>query len=82
LNRYGAIENFPPTLLGNRRDQAFLFKNLATLKTDAKLFRNVSELRWHGPASGFAKWTERMEAPRLLERAFKAQKALRCRVAS
>jgi 5'-3' exonuclease len=82
LNRYGAIENFPPTLLGNRRDQAFLFKNLATLKTDAKLFRNVSELRWHGPASGFAKWTERMEAPRLLERAFKAQKALRSRVAS
>jgi 5'-3' exonuclease len=82
LNRYGAIENFPPTLLGNRRDQAFLFKNLATLKTDAKLFRNVSELRWQGPASGFAKWTERMEAPRLLERAFKAQKALRSRVAS
>jgi 5'-3' exonuclease len=82
LNRYGAIENFPPTLLGNRRDQALLFKNLATLKTDAKLFRNVGELRWRGPASGFAKWTERMEAPRLLERAFKAQKALRSRVAS
>jgi 5'-3' exonuclease len=81
LNRYGAIENFPPALLGNRRDQALLFKNLATLKTDAKLFRNVGELRWQGPTSAFAKWTERMETPRLLERSLKAQKALRNRVA-
>jgi 5'-3' exonuclease len=76
LNRYGAIENFPPTLLGNRRDQALLFKKLATLKTDAKLFRSVGELRWQGPTAAFAKWTERMETPRLLERALKAQKAL------
>ena len=77
LNRYGAIEDFPPTLLGNRRDQALLFKNLATLKTDAKLFRNVGELRWQGPSSGFAKWTQRMETPRLLERALKAERVLR-----
>ena len=76
LNRYGAIENFPPTLLGNRRDQALLFKNLATLKTDAKLFRSVGELRWQGPAAAFAKWTERMETPRLLERALKAKTGL------
>ena len=82
LNRYGAIEDFPPTLLGSRRDQALLFKNLATLKTDAKLFRNVGELRWQGPTSAFTKWTERMETPRLLERSLKAQKALRSRVAS
>jgi 5'-3' exonuclease len=77
LNRYGAIEVFPPTLLGSRRDQALLFKNLATLRTDAKLFRNVSELRWQGPTSAFAKWTERMETPRLLDRALKAQTASR-----
>jgi len=77
LNRYGAIENFPPALLGNRRDRALLFKNLATLKTDAKLFRNVGELRWHGPTNAFAKWAERMETPRLLERALQAQRALR-----
>jgi 5'-3' exonuclease len=82
LNRYGAIEDFPPTLLGSRRDQALLFKNLATLKTDAKLFRNIGELRWQGPTSAFAKWTERMETPRLLERSLKAQKASRSRVAS
>jgi 5'-3' exonuclease len=82
LNRYGAIENFPPALLGNRLDQALLFKNLATLKTDAKLFRNVGELRWQGPTSAFAKWTERIETPRMLERSLKAQKALRSPAAS
>ena len=73
LNRYGPIETVPPALLGNRRDQALLFKNLATLRTDAKLFRNVGELRWRGPTSAFAKWTERIETPRLLERALKVQ---------
>ncbi len=77
LNRYGAIENFPPTLLGNRRGQALLFKDLATLRTDAKLFRNAGELRWRGPTSAFAEWAERMETPRLLDRALKAQQALR-----
>ena len=76
LNRYGAIEDFPATVLGNRREQALLFKNLATLKTDAKLFRNVGELRWQGPMAAFAKWTERMETPRLLERALKAKAGL------
>src|SRR5881296_1560862 len=34
LNRYGAIENFPPDILGERRDLALLFKELATLRTD------------------------------------------------
>jgi 5'-3' exonuclease len=81
LNRYGAIEDFPPELLGNRLDQALLFKNLATLRTDAKLFRNVGELRWQGPTSAFAKWTERIETPRLLERALEAQSALGSQVA-
>jgi 5'-3' exonuclease len=68
LNRYGAIEAFPPTVLGEQRDLALLFKNLATLKTDAPLFRDVDELRWRGPTDAFAAWTERMESPRLLER--------------
>jgi 5'-3' exonuclease len=76
LNRYGPIETFPPTLLGERRDLALLFKDLATLRTDAALFRDVEELRWHGPTSAFASWTERMEAPRLLGRSLKLQTAL------
>jgi 5'-3' exonuclease len=76
LNKHGRIEDFPPALLGGRRDLALLFKDLATLRTDAPLFRDVDELRWHGPTSAFAEWTERMEAPRLLERCLSAQKAL------
>jgi len=76
LNRYGAIEAFPPDVLGDRRDAALLFKKLATLRTDAPLFRNVDELRWRGPTNEFASWAERMEAPRLVDRARKAQTAL------
>jgi len=76
LNRYGAMEAFPPTVLGDRRDLALLFKRLATLRTDAPLFRNVDELRWRGPTDVFAAWTERMGAPRLLERSLSAKKAL------
>ena len=76
LNRHGAIENFPPTLLGERRDLALLFKDLATLRTDAPLFRDVDELRWRGPTAAFAAYAGRMKAPRLLERALKAESAL------
>jgi 5'-3' exonuclease len=76
LNRYGAIEEFPPTVLGDRRQLALLFKSLATLKTDAPLFRNVDELRWCGATHAFASCTERMGAPRLLDRCLKAQIAL------
>ena len=72
LNRYGAIEAFPATVLGERRERALLFKTLATLRDDAPLFRTVDTLRWRGPAADFAAWTARMEAPRLLERATKA----------
>ncbi len=76
LNRYGAIESFPPSVLGNRRDAALVFKDLATLRTEAALFRDVDELRWRGPTGGFAAFTQRMEAPRLLERSLNAQMAL------
>ncbi|HEY3180364.1 MAG TPA: 5'-3' exonuclease H3TH domain-containing protein [Casimicrobiaceae bacterium] len=73
LNRHGMIENFPSALLGGRRELALLFKDLATLRTDASLFGDVDDLRWRGPTDAFAAWTERMEAPRLLERCLKAQ---------
>ena len=43
LNRHGVIEDFPPTVLGENRDRALLFKHLATLRTDAPLFRSVDE---------------------------------------
>ena len=75
LNKHGAIEDFPPSILGERRELALLFKQLATLRTDARLFRKVHELRWRGPTGAFAACAERLEAPRLLRRCLAAQKA-------
>ena len=49
LNRHGPIEALPPEALGAERDRALLFKRLATLRTDAPLFRDVEALRWSGP---------------------------------
>jgi 5'-3' exonuclease len=75
VNRYGAIEEFPPDALGENQKLALLFTDLATLRTDARLFRDVDELRWRGATKAFAGWTQRMAAPRLLERALKGAKA-------
>ena len=72
LNRHGAIETFPPALLGERRELALLFKSLATLRTDARLFRAVGALAWRGPTAEAAAWSARIEAPKLFERAQRA----------
>lgn len=69
IARHGAIEDFPADALGGRRDLALLFKNLATLRTDAPLFADVDELRWRGPTTRFASWSEGLGAARLLSRA-------------
>jgi len=71
LNRLGPIESFSPDVLGDRQEMALLFKDLATLRTNAPLFRNMDELAWKGPAAGFEKWAEKMEDPRILARASK-----------
>jgi 5'-3' exonuclease len=76
LNRYGPIENFPANVLGDQLEAARLFKRLATLVTDAKLFRDVDELRWLGPTRAFAAWTDRVGAPQLLKRSLEAQAKL------
>jgi 5'-3' exonuclease len=68
LNLYGPIEDFPADVLTDQRDLALLFKKLATLRTDEPLFKNVATLRWRGATPAFRTWTERMDAPRLLER--------------
>jgi len=72
LNRYCQIEKFPSNILGEQRHLALLFKKLATLRTDAPLFKKVETLRWRGATPAFAAWADRMEAPRLLERCEKA----------
>lgn len=69
LNEYGPIENFPKDRLAGQRDQALLFKRLATLRTDALLFDDVDALRWRGPQPGFAALAAKMDDPRLLTRA-------------
>ena len=72
LNLYGPIEKFPSNILGEQRELALLFKNLATLRTDAPLFKKVETLRWRGPTPGFAAWTEKMKAPQLMKRCQRA----------
>jgi len=73
LNEHGPIEDFPPTVLGDSRDLALLFKTLATLRTDALLFRDVDELRWRGPTNAFAAWSERLKDDRLAARSRETQ---------
>jgi len=74
LNRHGIIEEFPPAVLGaDRRAMALLFKNLATLRTDAHVFRDLDEIRWRGPTYAFAGYAERLGDARLLERCLKAR---------
>jgi 5'-3' exonuclease len=69
VNRHGGIEDFPADVLGDRRDLALLFKDLATLRASAPVLAAVDELRWSGPTPAFAGWSERLRDRRLLDRA-------------
>ncbi len=73
LNRHGAIEDFPPAVLGERRELALLFKTLATLRTDARLFDDVDQLKWRGPADAFPAYAEKLGDARVLARSLKAR---------
>jgi 5'-3' exonuclease len=77
INQYGGVERFPPEVLGSDRDLALLFKDLATLRTDARLFRKVEELRWRGPTKAFPSVAAQIGDNRLLERCNRAAQALR-----
>ena len=68
VSRHGGIEEFPPEVLGERRDLALLFKDLATLRSSAPVIREVDDLRWQGATPAFAAWTERLGDGRLLGR--------------
>jgi 5'-3' exonuclease len=68
VNRYGRIEDFPPDVLGANLELALLFKNLATLRTDAPMFSDVDQLRWTGATPGFEAWVERLGDAKLLGR--------------
>jgi 5'-3' exonuclease len=70
LARYGHLESIPADsrtwgvnaanpgrlalTLVRERDRAFLFRDLATLRTNIPLFESVDDLRWTGPTPAFA----------------------------
>jgi 5'-3' exonuclease len=67
---HGAIEDFPRAVLdGETRRLALLFKDLATLRSQADVIANVEAMRWPGPTPAFADWAERLGDRRLLARA-------------
>ncbi|MCB0488485.1 MAG: hypothetical protein KDC99_08405 [Cyclobacteriaceae bacterium] len=71
LNEYGPINDFPEKVLGKNRKLALLFKDLATLRTNAKLFKNVNELQWHGPTPAFLAFCKKIGDEKLYDRAKK-----------
>jgi 5'-3' exonuclease len=78
LARFGHLEDIPedwrpwhvnaskPAALADtlvrQRELAFLFRTLATLRTDIPVFENVDELEWKGPTSDFEKLASRLDA--------------------
>jgi 5'-3' exonuclease len=77
LARYGHLETIPDdwrtwgvnaaspaalsSILARDRERAYLFRDLATLRTDIPLFEDVEELRWTGPTAAFTSLAARMD---------------------
>ena len=77
INRYGPLENFGPEVLNEQnRGLALLFKDLATLRTDAPLFKDVDELRWRGTTPEFAQVAEKIGNASLLKRVRQLEKRI------
>jgi 5'-3' exonuclease len=77
INRYGPLEQFAPEVLNEKnRALALLFKDLATLRTNAPLFKDVDELEWRGATPEFAEVAEKIGSARLLTRVRKLEKRL------
>jgi len=51
-----------------QRDQAMLFRTLATLRTDIPLFDDVDQLRWNGHTSSFAQIAARLDGAKTEDR--------------
>ncbi len=77
LARFGSLEAIPPNpqdwhvnvsnaqnlsqTLNSKRDLVYLFRDLATLRTNLPLFESVENLLWQGPAPAFAPLAERFQ---------------------
>jgi len=62
---WGVNAASPATLartLDREREQALLFRTLATLRTDVPVFNSVDDLKWNGPTPAFAPLAARLEA--------------------
>ncbi len=55
-------------VLRAHREEARLYKTLATLRTDVPIVDDVEALRWRGPTSGFAGFCQQLGAEALLAR--------------
>jgi 5'-3' exonuclease len=78
LARFGRLESIPDDstswgvnaanpaalalTLARERDRAYLFRDLATLRTHLPLFESVDDLYWNGPTDAFATIGARLEA--------------------
>jgi 5'-3' exonuclease len=77
IGRYGHIEEFPAEVFqDNNRRLALLFKDLATLRRNAPLFKSVEELRWKGPLESFPAVVKHIDDERLAERVQKLVQTL------
>ena len=77
INRYGPLENFGPDVLNEEnRKFALLFKDLATLRTDAPLFEDVEELRWRGSTASFAQIGPKMGSATLMKKVRQLEKRI------
>lgn len=79
LARFGHLESIPDDwrtwgvnvagagalalTLATHREHAFLFRQLATLRTDIPLFDSVEQIRWTGPTPEFAALADRLGGP-------------------
>jgi 5'-3' exonuclease len=74
---WGVNASAPASLartLAEQRDRAFLFRDLATLRTDIPLLGTVDDLRWQGPTAAFAPLAARLDANVAEGRALRVKK--------
>jgi 5'-3' exonuclease len=61
LRTYGSLDQIPPEKLGDQRELALLFRELARLRTDLSLFDSVDALEWNGVRPEFAALAARFD---------------------